>query len=110
MTQGDLLTAPAPRVSRDDVTLMIECLRGQGWLSARQFRIGAYGWTERALRATASASQGRIISGQKGYCLIEEATVEEARHAAAWLRHQGNQMIQRAHEIEQAMHRRTEAA
>lgn len=101
MTQPDLFAAKAPAVTPADVEWLVFRLRGCGWVRAREMR-----GSDRRLRAVASASLGRIISGQKGYCLIEEATVEEARHAAAWLRHQGTEMIRRASEIERAMHKR----
>lgn len=101
-----LFATPAPAVSSGDVEQLILELRGCGWCTARRLARLWPHWDDRTIRAMASASAGRIISGQKGYALIEEATVEEVRHAAAWLRHQGNQMIRRAHEIEQAMHTR----
>jgi len=87
-----------------DVDALVRALAHKGWTTARELR--SAGWNDRELRALASASGGRIVSGQQGYCLIEEATVEEARHAAAWLRHQAQQMTQRAFEIERAMHTR----
>jgi len=86
------------------VAALVARLNGAGWQTARQLR--ADGYNDRTLRAIASASAGRIISGQRGYCLIEAATVEDARHAAAWLRHQAAEMNARAADIERAMHRR----
>ena len=86
------------------VAALSDLLRGAGWQTAKQ--LARHGFNDRTLRAIASASHGQIISGQKGYALIAEATVEDARHAAAWLRRQGNLMIQRAADIERAMHRR----
>lgn len=58
-------------------------------------------------QAIAAASGGRILSGQRGYILIEEATVEEANHAASWLEHQAAAMQQRARDIRRAMHKRS---
>ena len=94
----------ASRAGAADVDALVRALAHQGWTTARELRRA--GWNDRELRALASASGGRIVSGQQGYCLIEEATVEEARHAAAWLRHQAQQMTQRAYDIERAMHTR----
>lgn len=82
------------------------CVRG-GWSTARDLE--RFGWNDRELRAVASASGGRIISGQKGYCRIDEATVDEANHAASWLEHQAKAMQTRAYEIRQAMHKRSAA-
>lgn len=86
------------------VAALTRRLLGAGWQTAKVLR--ADGYQDRALRAIANASKGRIVSGQRGYCLIEEATVDEARHAASWLRHQAEAMLARAADIERAMHRR----
>ena len=59
----------------------------------------------RQLRALADASNGRIISGQRGYRLTRLATMEECNHAAAWMKHQAGQMIARAIAIERLAHR-----
>ena len=86
------------------VAALVARLDGAGWQTAKQLKADGYG--DRTLRAIASASAGRIISGQRGYALIESATVEDARHAASWLRHQAAEMNARAADIERAMHRR----
>jgi len=61
----------------------------------------------RQLREWAEESNGRIISGNKGYRLIEHATPEERKHAARRLISQGKKMtrrgikiMRRAHQIE----------
>lgn len=92
---GDLLVAP-----------LIVALTGTGWRSARNLARDLV-TDDRTIRAAASLSAGRIISGQRGYCLIEEATVDEANHAAAWLEHQARAMADRARAIRRAMHRRS---
>ena len=53
-----------------------------------------------------SASEGRIISGQKGYKLTVDATIQEVQHAAAWLRHQATEMNNRALQIDRVYHRK----
>jgi len=85
------------------VAALSDLLRGSGWQTAKQLR---QHFNDRTLRAIASASHGEIISGQKGYCLISEASVEDANHAASWLEHQAKAMTERAYEIRRAMHRR----
>lgn len=97
----------AERNERLLVEALCDLLRGSGWQTAKALK--RHGYNDRTLRAIASASEGQIISGQKGYCLIAEATVEDVRHASAWLRHQGTLMIQRAAEIDRAMHTRVAA-
>jgi hypothetical protein len=103
MTQG-VLWGRHDRQTDADVAALTRVLARRGWATARELR-AAGGWSDRELRALAHASAGRVISGQRGYCLIEEATVEEARHAAAWLRHQAEAMLRRSAEIERALHR-----
>lgn len=81
-------------------------LRGKGWRTARQIsEAEGAGWTDRECRLAAEASGGEIITGQKGYKLLSEATPEEVSHAAAWLRSQGEKMIDRSVEIQRLYHR-----
>lgn len=74
-------------------------LRGGPWMSAKLLT-GLMGVDDRTIRAIAAASGGHILSGQQGYRLTVDATPEEVRHAAAWLRHQARQMLERAAQIE----------
>lgn len=114
MTQPSLFTASkAPRVSEQDVDRLLAFLDGLGWVTAAQL-VGTHdwndaqgrSWTDRDLRAIRAASQGRIISGQRGYCRIEEATEAEARHSIAWKRHQAAEMLANAREEEQVLNGR----
>lgn len=106
--------ATSPDVSEADVLVLVYQLHGAGWVTARHLLARLQRlrpeWTDRTLRAIAAGSKGRIIGGQRGYCLIEHASVEDANHAAARLQHQGELMIARANEIRRAMHKRTAAA
>ena len=88
---------------------LIVALTDRGWVSAKHL-CQQLGTDDRTIREAASLSEGRVISGQKGYCLTHQASVEDVQRAAAWLRHQGTRMIERAIEIERAMHRRWEQA
>ncbi len=91
--------------SKPDPTPLIKCLRGRGWITARQlYRL--LGFNDRKVRAIAAASEGQIISGQLGYKLTLEATLEEVQHAEAWLHSQSKQMDQRALEIRRVYHRK----
>lgn len=90
------------RRGNDSVELMIESLQGCGWRHADE--VGARtGLCAREMRQAANASQGRIISGQRGYCLIEEADTEDVMHCVNRLRHQAAEMLQRAVEIAAAL-------
>ena|ERR1700754_4887293 len=102
MKQPELIKQQAPAVSEQDVTALINALRGKGWVKAKDL----LKWTERELRAIANASKGQIISGQHGYRLTSEASLEEIGHASRWLKNQGKAMIRRALEIDLVSHRR----
>lgn len=109
MTQAGLFDATRqPAMTDRDVAILIGHLAGRGWRTARDLK--SEGFNDRELRALANASKGEVISGQRGYCLLREATIPEAQRAADWLRHQGKEMIRRGNDIEQAMHRRQSAA
>ena len=88
---------------------LITALTDRGWVSAKHL-CQQLGTDDRTIREAASLSEGRVISGQKGYALIEAVTVEEANHAASWLEHQAKAMLSRAAAIRRAMHRRWEQA
>lgn len=81
-----------------DSNKLYDWLKGKGWVSARHISAGT-AWGDRVIRGIASDSKGLIISGQKGYCRIDEATPAEIDHAANWLQSQGSRMIQRAIDI-----------
>jgi hypothetical protein len=86
--------------------------RAGGWILARQVLIqsglvpdeGHKRW----LRGLAAGSQ-LILSGQRGYCHLENASVEELHHAAAWLESQARQMQRRAIHLRQAAIRKIAA-
>jgi len=83
-----------------------EWLTGKDWQTARQIgHAEDAGWSDRECRLAAEASGGEIITGQKGYKLLSEATPDEVSHAAAWLRSQGEKMIGRSVEIQRLYHR-----
>lgn len=87
-----------------EVVPLLEWLEGKGWMTASQIR-EAKGWSDRECRAAAEASKGLIITGQRGYRLLVEATPGEVEHAAAWLKSQGEKMIARSNEITTTYHR-----
>ena len=91
--------------SNTEVNPLVSALRGQGWRTARHlsFHLGT---SDRELRAMAEASEGEIISGQKGYKLSAEATIEEIDHAANWLISQGKKMLERGIEIRRRAHQK----
>lgn len=96
------LAGEGPVVEKFHVDTMIAALRGNGWRTAKA--LGARKEADkRVLRAIAEASEGQIISGQKGYKLTIEATLEEIS-GTAWLKSQGKKMIQRWIQIQRVAH------
>lgn len=90
---------------REKVPQLIAALSGRGWMKGKALA-NMLDTDDRTIRAIANASDGAIISGQKGYALTHEASVQDVQHAANWLRHQAQAMTRRAMRIEQSMHRR----
>lgn len=77
----------------------------QDWLTARQIIASCMGHLhDRDVRELASASQW-IISGQRGYKHLSNATAEENDHAASWLISQGKKMIKRGLAIRANAHK-----
>jgi hypothetical protein len=96
-------------VTPEDVKALVSVLSGRDWTKAKALIAIVASrhnqiWTDRRIRATAHASKGHIISGQQGYKVTNESTVKEIQHAAAWLRHQANEMTARAVEIDRVYH------
>lgn len=60
---------------------------------------------KRHIRRLASESP-QVLSGQRGYCHLDHADVEEMSHAANWLEHQAKIMGDRAARIRRASHAR----
>lgn len=91
--------------SAEDVAVLIDWLSGRGWVKARAITAEFPAWKERQIRELASASRGRILSGQAGYKLTLDCTPEEVARATAWLRSQADQMRQRSIDIANLFHR-----
>ncbi len=93
------------RVEETDTRVdeFVAWLAGRGWVTAAQIE-DAKDWSDRDIRAFAEASDGRVISGQKGYKLTREANPDEACQAADWLKNQGHKMIARAVKIQRVFH------
>lgn len=84
-----------PQASVDEVEAVCAFLVGKGWIKARvieeQIEID-----DRRMRVIAEKSDGRILSGQKGYRFYDAGTpVDEASHASNWVISQGKKMIRR---------------
>jgi hypothetical protein len=106
MTQLSLFEERKQRSLSDDVERTVVSLMHtySEWVTAATLS-QMTGFNIRRLREVANASQGRIISGQKGYCLLKRANPDEIRHAANWLESQGREMIKRAERIRKLAHK-----
>lgn len=92
-----------PSVTDQELDRFIAALGSRRWRTAADLT-AATGFSDRKLRALAAASDDRIISGQRGYCLLAEATPAEITHAADWIISQGKKMIRRGIKIRKAAH------
>jgi hypothetical protein len=111
-----LIERDAPKVSADEVQLMLQVLSSRGWLRAEavgEWAFSMFGvkWSDRKVRAIANASIGRIISypGSPGYKLTLDCTPEEIEGAGK-LKHQADEMTRRYVEIEKVWHARGRGA
>jgi hypothetical protein len=106
--QLELGQTAAPRHAADaDVAWLENLLQGaKCWMSAKDICLTVVGRLgDRDIRALASETN-RVISGQKGYKHIENATPEEIAHSANWLISQGKKMIKRGIGQRRAAHGR----
>lgn len=74
--------------------------RSHDWLSASAI-LARLNWTDneasrRAVRKCAEELGDELISGQSGYKHIDNASDEEVRHFANWMKSQGGKMVARA--------------
>lgn len=80
-------------------------LTNRGWVNARML-MPLTGMTDRQLRSEAEASDGAIVTGNKGYCLLSECGVDDLNHSANRLISQGKKMIRRGIQIKNRAHGR----
>ncbi len=84
-----------PQVSADQVEALCAYLAGRGWVTRKRIEAETE-MSERLVRELAEQSDGRILSGQKGYRLLDRtATIDDVQHSANWLISQGRKMERR---------------
>lgn len=94
-----------PEVEPAEIAAMIDFLRGKGWLKAAEIDAAVH-VSDRKMRVIAEHSDGRIISGQSGYRLLDRSTpIEDVDRAASWLESQGKKMLLRGAAIRRYYHR-----
>lgn len=88
----------------DEVQRLIDLLLAAGnWLTADQIR-EQIGWSDRKVRALASASKGQIVSTNSGYKHTKHITPEEFSEFWNRMVNQGKKMIGRAILVKQVHH------
>jgi len=75
-------------------------LTGKGWVRAASLKKSG---NDRQLRNAAQRSGGWVISGNRGYCHINESSLDDVLHSIKRLRSQAYAMWRRAKEQEVAL-------
>jgi hypothetical protein len=83
----------------------LELLAIHGHLTRRRFA-ELTGWTDRDVRALAEAAGEKVVRGQKGFCLFDAATIDEALDAAQDAISQGKKMIRYGVALKRRIHGR----
>ena len=78
---------------------MKAALRGRGWIRSKML-MPLVGLTDRQLRSEAEASNGEIVTSNKGYCLLSECGIDDIVHASNRLISQGKKMIRRGIQLQ----------
>jgi len=104
---------PSCEIRPDDpnIKFLVELLTGKGWMTAKEIIAAIEEKTQRQVpdrlvRALASASQGRIAGGQKGYKLVQDMTHEEYNHWRHWMSSQADEMRRRVIEADKLFYRK----
>lgn len=101
--QGSRKKRPRPSTSLVD-RLCAELDRRAGWVSASTLAT-VLDVDDRAIREAAQQSAGRVLGGQRGYCLTARASLEDVQLVTRALLSQAARMRQRVLEIERVRHR-----
>lgn len=112
--QPDLITLapPIPEVADDDANIefMIRLLTGRDWRTSseilEEMQLPVTESRRRWLRALATASKGRVGSGQRGYKLVMDMTRGEFDHNRNWMLRQCEEMKRRVIEMDRIFYAR----
>jgi len=107
-TQLDLIppAPPIPEIADNDpnVELLVRLLTGRDWRTSAELLAEmeqpVHESKKRWLRALATASKGRVGSGQRGYKLVMEMTRGEFDHNRNWMLRQCEEMKRRVVEMD----------
>jgi len=85
------------------VSQLLRFLRNRDWLTRKQLE-QALKWDHRTIRSVVEASEGQILSGQKGYKLTVQSTREEFEESCGQLRSQIKTNTTRLHNQQRIFH------
>lgn len=97
-------TGKAPRVDAVEIARVKAALSGRGWVK-RSVLGPELGLDLRQLRAVVSAAEPQILSGQRGYCLLAEASAKDLAVASGQWISQGRALIRKGLALRTAGHR-----
>ncbi|MEK9753271.1 MAG: hypothetical protein VW338_08685 [Rhodospirillaceae bacterium] len=92
-----------PRAVDPQVDDFLALLAEFGHLTRAQFQ-GLRGWNDRTVRALAAEAGPKVVRGQKGFCLTQNANLDETREAAEASIAQGKKMIRYGLQLKRQLH------
>ena len=96
MTQAEFQFSKDNHSTKDRVAMMkTTIMHYRGWCSAEVFK-SAFGWSDRLSRSVCTASEGQIISGNRGYITNALATNKEFAQSNNRIYNQARKMLRRA--------------
>ena len=105
--QPDLFSAHGDRERRPDVggllPRLLDALDRRGWVSAKVLA-RELDTDDRSIREAAHHSGGRVLGGQRGYALTQQASLDDVQAVTRWLLSQSARMRGRVVEIERVRH------
>ena len=103
-TSTQLELVPEEQV-QDQVYQLIRVLTSAGWCTRKVLHL-RLGWDERTIRAVAEAAGDRIVRGPKGFCLFDDASLDDIKHAIEICESQSTKMAAYALTLRQKLHGR----
>ena len=90
---------------QDQVAQLVRVLTTAGWCTRKVLHL-RLGWDERTIRAVAEAAGDRIVRGPKGFCLFDDASLDDIKHAIAVCEAQSTKMAAYSLTLRQKLHGR----
>jgi len=104
MQQTELFILKKNQIREMQMAKFVSFLKGRDWIGSKQIK-QAIGLNERTARSLAEHSDGEIISSQRGYKLIYDATADEVSHSINSLESRAKKITARAIKIRKLFHK-----